>query len=264
MTRWGFAGILYEISPRDIGLGQSDLGGHYINVKCKTMKSTLVTIIGSLLTVGLAVMFGLMGKPTEMGIIVVAGAIGLAFVNIDKIQRFKGAGFEAEMKRAVEEANATIEELREVATTSAQAILTDLMAGNFMDGTTLEKRLELHDQLVANLRDIGASQAQINKADDMWRRGIGIIFFRGIRAALEGRDKKSQINTNAEKHVLDASREFQELLNFKEWKTPSSKELREFCSSKDVMNPEVDELLKDYTEFEKSSTFRRRNVFVNL
>jgi uncharacterized protein (TIGR02246 family) len=33
LTWWGFAGILCEISPRDIGLGQSGLGGHYINVK---------------------------------------------------------------------------------------------------------------------------------------------------------------------------------------------------------------------------------------
>ena len=31
-------------------------------------------------------------------------AIGMAFANIDKIQRFKGAGFEAEMKQAVEKA----------------------------------------------------------------------------------------------------------------------------------------------------------------
>ncbi len=32
LTSRGFAGILCEISPRDIGLGQSGLGGHYINV----------------------------------------------------------------------------------------------------------------------------------------------------------------------------------------------------------------------------------------
>ena len=209
-------------------------------------------------------MFGIMGKPAEMGIIVVAGAIGLSFLNIDKIQRFKGAGFEAEMKRAVEEANATIEELREVAATSAEAILTDLMAGNFMDGTTLEKRLDLHDQLICNLEDIGASQKQIDKADDMWRRGIGIIFFRGIRAAIEDRDKPLQVNAKADKHVLDASREFQALLNFKEWKAPSANELRDFCINKEVMNPNVDELLKDYADFEKSGTFRRKDVFVNL
>ena len=32
-----------------------------------------------------------------MGLAVLAGALGLAFSNIDKISRFKGAGFEAEM-----------------------------------------------------------------------------------------------------------------------------------------------------------------------
>lgn len=228
------------------------------------MKSNLTTIIASSITLGLAVMFGVLGKPTEMGIIVVAGAIGLAFLNIDKIQRFKGAGFEAEMKRAVEEANATIEQLREVATTSAEAILTDLMAGNFMDGTTLEKRLELHDQLIKNLEAIGASDKQVRKADEMWRRGMGIIFFRGIRVALEGREKPNQINSNAEKHVLDASRDFQDLLKFEEWKAPPSAELRKFCDERNVMNPKVDELLQDYSEFERSGTFRRRDVFIKL
>lgn len=32
-----------------------------------------------------------------MGLAILAGAIGLAFSNLDKISRFKGAGFEAEM-----------------------------------------------------------------------------------------------------------------------------------------------------------------------
>jgi hypothetical protein len=44
--------------------------------------------------------FGWLGKPTEMGLCTLAGAIALAFTNIDKIKRFKGAGFEAEMKEA--------------------------------------------------------------------------------------------------------------------------------------------------------------------
>ena len=228
------------------------------------MKDKVITIIGSLLTLCLAVMFGVMGKPTEMGIIVVAGAIALAFFNIDKIQKFKGAGFEAEMKRAVEEANATIELLREVAATSSEAILTDLMAGNFMSGTTLAKRLDLHDQIICNLKDIGASEKQIEKADEMWKRGIEIIFHRGIHVALEGRENPHQINTKAEKHVLEAAKEFQDLLKFEEWKVPSSNELKEFINSKKVMNPEVVELLKDYSEFEISGKFRRQDVFVKL
>ena len=144
------------------------------------MKGKNMTIIGNLLTLSLAVMFGIMGKTAEMGIIVVAGAIAVAFLNIDKIQKFKGAGFEAEMKRAVAEANATIKQLREVAATSSEVILTDLMAGNFMSGTTLTKRLNLHDQLVENLKEIGASKKQIDKADEMWRKGIGIIWLLAV------------------------------------------------------------------------------------
>lgn len=46
---------------------------------------------------------GWLGKPTEMGLSILAAAIALAFTNIEKIKRFKGAGFEAEMlERKVE------------------------------------------------------------------------------------------------------------------------------------------------------------------
>lgn len=214
--------------------------------------------------VGLAVMFGLMGKPAEMGIIVVAGAIAIAFQNIDKIQKFKGAGFEAEMKRAVAEANATVKQLREVAATSSEVVLTDLMAGDFFGGMTLETRLKLHDQAINSLKEIGATKKQIDKADEMWRRGVGIVFHRGIRCAIEGLEDPNYINTNAEKHVLAASKEFEELLKFEEWKVPSPKEMRKFIEEKKVMDEAVDELLKDYEAFVKTGELRRRDVFVKL
>ncbi|MEL7797955.1 hypothetical protein [Idiomarina loihiensis] len=37
----------------------------------------------------------------EMGMAILAGSVSLAFVNIDKIAKFKGAGFEAEMCQTV-------------------------------------------------------------------------------------------------------------------------------------------------------------------
>lgn len=228
------------------------------------MKITSITWIGTLITISLATMFGIMNKPTEMGIIVVACAISLAFINIGKIQKFKGAGFEAEMKRAVEEANATVKQLREVATTSSEVVLTDLMAGNFMSGMTLEKRLHLHDQLIKNLKDIGASDHQIIKADKMWKKGIELVFHRGIRVKLEGRKHPNIVNIKAGKHVLEASKEFQDLVDIKEWKTPPSDFLRKFIENKEVMNQEIDDLLKDFSEFENSGNFRRRDVFIKL
>jgi len=42
--------------------------------------------------------FGYMSQPTEMGLSILAGALGLAFANLDKLSEFSGAGFSAKMK----------------------------------------------------------------------------------------------------------------------------------------------------------------------
>lgn len=48
-----------------------------------------IFIFSLLFTFGGCLYFGIEGKPIEMGIILVAGASGMAFSNIDKIQYFK-------------------------------------------------------------------------------------------------------------------------------------------------------------------------------
>lgn len=45
-------------------------------------------------------------------------------------------------------------------------------------------------------------------------------------------------------------------MNFEEWYVPTSQELRKFIIGKDVMNPDIDELLKDYFEFESNCNLR--------
>ena len=45
----------------------------------------------------ISTVYGFLSLTTEMGLAIVAGSLGLAFSNIDKISKFKGAGFEAEM-----------------------------------------------------------------------------------------------------------------------------------------------------------------------
>ncbi|MDD3049446.1 MAG: hypothetical protein PHQ89_05730 [Bacilli bacterium] len=55
---------------------------------------SLLKIITSVFVIIIpTVCFGIKGQPTEMGIMVVAGSIAAAFINIDKIQKVKGAGF---------------------------------------------------------------------------------------------------------------------------------------------------------------------------
>jgi small basic protein len=59
-------------------------------------------IVGFLIIIVPATLLCFWGKKTGMWLIVVAGFVVLAFANIDKIQRFKIAGIEAEMRKAVQ------------------------------------------------------------------------------------------------------------------------------------------------------------------
>lgn len=57
--------------------------------------SFVVMLVGSMT-------FGFLGKPTEMALAIIAGAIAFSFANIDKFSKIKGAGFEAELKEQIE------------------------------------------------------------------------------------------------------------------------------------------------------------------
>ncbi len=63
------------------------------------MVNNIAQVFSFVLLIGGTFAFGWFGKPTEMGLCTLAAAIALAFTNIDKIERFKGAGFEAIMKQ---------------------------------------------------------------------------------------------------------------------------------------------------------------------
>ncbi len=52
--------------------------------------------------VGGATAFGVFGMPIQMGLFIVACGLAIVFLNIDKFESFKGAGFEAKVVRGTE------------------------------------------------------------------------------------------------------------------------------------------------------------------
>jgi len=69
-------------------------------MKSKVSIASFTTILGG------GILFGVLSRPTEMGLAIIAGAISLTFLNLDKFRKFRGAGFEAEL---VEQIQAVIE-----------------------------------------------------------------------------------------------------------------------------------------------------------
>ena len=65
------------------------------------MRGLIQFLAYAILLVGTMVL-AFLGKPAEMGLAIVAAAIALVFSDIDRFKRFKGAGFEAELREQVE------------------------------------------------------------------------------------------------------------------------------------------------------------------
>ncbi len=161
-------------------------------------------------------------------------------------------------------ANTTIEQLHKIALTSAEASITDLMAANFMGGTTLETRLNLHDRIIDSLHEIGIEKDNILMIDAMWTKGIGIIYHRGITNTLEGRTEANTVNMKATPELRRAAKEFHEMANFEQWGVPLPSEMESFINKKGFMNDKVRALIEDYRYFIETGEIQRRDVFINL
>lgn len=101
----------------------------------------------------LPALFGAVGKPTEMGVMIVACALALAFANISRLQSFKGAGFEAHMHRvekAVGEAYATIDQMHKLARPLVFTNVAGLAYGNQWKGPGFA----LENQMMRDLRSV--------------------------------------------------------------------------------------------------------------
>ena len=118
-----------------------------------------------------ALAFGYLRQPTEMGLAIIAGGLAAVFVNIDKIQRVKGAGFEAEMRKAVEETYATREALRQLGKPLLELILHILTMAGRVGGMNPHQKHVFRTELERLGQDLGV-------AGDQAVRSAHELFFR--------------------------------------------------------------------------------------
>jgi len=115
------------------------------------------------------ILLGIFRSPKEMGIAVAAIGLALFFSNIDKFSRFKGtfkgAGLEAELKTAVDEAYAAIEQLKDLGLSLSGPIVDELaISGRMLQYIHLKYKLERVAKIADTLRKLGASQTEIEEA----------------------------------------------------------------------------------------------------
>jgi hypothetical protein len=182
------------------------------------------------------------------------GAFIMLAARLDRMTELSLGPVSAKMRETIAEANATINQLREVTTTMATATLTNMMATNFMGGMSLRKRLELHDQLMQQLQRVGVSEEQQRRAQAEWRKGVSILYFNVVyREAVTDR-------TLEESNKLQS--EYQSMLDFPNWQAPTPDMLTRFCEQRNLLTPKVSQWIDNYQHFLSTGEINRQDEFL--
>lgn len=228
---------------------------------------TVLFWFGAVFTIIAPIIIGVWFKdPSTSWVSALCGAFVTFVSRLDDIAELSLGPVKAKMREAIQEANATVEQLRALAESISGTSLTALMAGNFgfRDGLSLEGRLELHDNLVQSLRKIGLPDQRISELDRKWKQGIGVIYHRAIAPLIDERPEPNRINPNATPKQLEDRAGWDELLEFNQWKVSSPTNMRNYLKSREIENPEIDAWVNDYQHYLETGEIRRRELFVKM
>lgn len=111
-------------------------------------------ILSVLLIMGPVLVFGYLGKPVEMGIVLFAGFACSVIINIEKFNSFRAGELEATIRHAEEvitDANATIDELKSMTEPMMNFLLAHIARGSRIMGVDAADKEELYVKLKANI-----------------------------------------------------------------------------------------------------------------
>jgi hypothetical protein len=110
-----------------------------------------------------------LGKSGTWECLIIAVLV-LLIANIDKIESFKASatGVEAKTRKLVKEAETAIDEIRSMSVTLARAVFSTIESeGRFGGAGRDDEKQAIKDQVLADLKKLGATKAQIDQVRDV-------------------------------------------------------------------------------------------------
>ncbi|BET59161.1 hypothetical protein GEO60473_22010 [Geobacter sp. 60473] len=196
---------------------------------------------------GVSTAFGYAGNIGAMSLSIVAGAIGMAFANLDKFQKIKGAGFEAELKKAVEKAYATTSSLKDLAADLASTVLVIMAAEGRWGGMGLKRKMELRQVIDEAVKKVGLTAKEIKETHLIFDQ---FLLWDHGRAIIEEFNKSGKVDNEA-RELLNSLTKYETLT------VSPPAEFRELHKKLQIENKEIEELIKDLEHFQKKQTLRR-------
>ena len=191
--------------------------------------------------------FGALKMPAEMGWAILAIGLALMFANLDKFSRFKAAGFEADLKTAVDKAYAAIDDVKELSLVLSTPIVDELaLSGRMLEYMRLKYKLEHVEKISSALRKLGASESEIeNVCATVFQRVRSDHIKAAIRSLKKANKDKSAVFDGCEDWAIH------------DWdKDKLEAFIREHALDK---NEEVVEWIRDLDYFEQTRKLRRED-----
>lgn len=194
-------------------------------------------------------MFGIIGKRKEMGLIILAIALGLVFTNLGQVSEFTGAGFVVKVNTAVQKAYAAIEQLRELGVAVSAPIVDELaMSGQMLQYIPMKYKLERVAKIRETLRELGASEKQIEE--------VSSIIYQRVTKDRIWRVLYKLRDWNPEKKSLFEGLDRWDIYDWDRAK------LDKFISDNDLKkNEETEESIRDLDYFLKNRKLRREDLW---
>lgn len=202
-----------------------------------------------------AVVVGVLGMPDVMIVSLILAMALLVAANSDRIARFKAGmgGIEAETRAVIDEARATIEQLRQVGKIAVQASLSLVMRSGRLGGFSDDEKEEIRRNSEAVLNEIGVTASE---REDIFRDWHRVTCFDYTHFLL-GRNQTP--NELQEKPALQA--EWDALRRGGFANVPNADAVAAFLTKAGMINAARAELLEDYRFYEREKRHRRPEVW---
>ncbi|MFJ7680353.1 hypothetical protein ACIQXQ_20200 [Peribacillus sp. NPDC097198] len=206
------------------------------------MKNILVVI----LIMAPALYFGYEGKDLVMGLSIVAGALTAAFLNLDKFERFSGAGFGAEMRKvekAVEDAYATIDNLKDIAKPLFNIVISTLTYEGRIGGMEIKEKDKYKENILALSKDLDIYDEKFQQKIDTFNI---LHIWDAYDEFLKMQFKETQNS--------DLYNKLYALSDRKTTDFPSEDQLQHLLNGEEI-SEKANELLHDYLFYQKHKKF---------
>lgn len=181
----------------------------------------------------------------------ISSVTAILFANLSKLKSLKLWGLQAELKDIIEEAYATIDQLRSLAKSISKPTI-GLLAINGVSAIPLplEYKLHLLGEINKILKKLNFSQDEINETNELFDKIMqfhhGIKITAGIKNVSEEEIKNLHIQKQPNGMI----------------KIASPIDYKKFLKQHNEENPERAELIKDLEHFIEHKWFRRPNLWL--